>query len=330
MRGLLALAAILATFLVALSGLAVVAVLGAEPPIRIGIISRPGHELLSLAEEKAYFAKEGAPVRIVEFPSLLDARRAYERNQIDGLAATLVELAQLRGSRSRRPVAISVLDVSEGGDALFVRQEISDIASLRGRRVGLELETSAELVLARALATAGLELDDVSLVPLHADEAPRALADGEVDAIVAAPPMAVAVERIGGARVLYSSASMPLEVADLLMLDERVLESRPSHADAILRALGRSVELTERAPTIAHRLMGRPEKLSAQGMREALERGYRLPGPAEQARLLAPGGPLDHELRRIAPRLRRSEEGVREGALDGSLTPDVVGRAARG
>ncbi len=307
---------------------------GAPPAIRIGITSRPPHELLLLAAERKLFEREGAPVQLLEFPSVVDARRAYERNQIDGLVGTLVELTHLQAERERRPVAFAVVGVSTGADVLLAHSGVGSIADLRGRRVGLELDTSAELVLARALASAGLGPGDVQRVHVQPENAPGALARREVDAIVAHPPASVLAEQEGAVHLLFSSASMPGEIPDLLLIDPALLGERTGEAAGILRAIERAVHRTRGSASAAHRLyqlMGRSEGLSAGEMREAFEGGFTLPAPAEQATLLAPGGPLARELRRVAQALQRlGGERAFAAPDDRSLTPTVAERAARG
>lgn len=324
------LVAVLGLALATLLGVALSGVGDAPAPIRIGVASRPGLELLQLAQEKNLFAREGASVRLVEFPCVKDARRAYERGQIDGLAGTLVELALLRSAGSRPPVGFLLIDNSRGGDALLARPGIPDLSSLRGRRIALEPETAGSLLLARALASADLGPGDVVRVPLDHQDAARALADGDVDAVVSHPPYSVAIERHDEGRVLFSSAQMPAEIVDLLMIDPAVLDARPKEAAGIVRALGRAVRRTEVRPADAYRLMGRAEGLSSGEMREALESGFELVPIASQAALLAPGGPLERTLESVGRALRASGEMSEEARAGAALTPAVVESAARG
>ena len=60
-------------------------------PLRIGINAWPGYEFLYLAQEKGFFREAGVEVQLIEFNSLSDVRRSFERNQIDGFAGTMVE-----------------------------------------------------------------------------------------------------------------------------------------------------------------------------------------------------------------------------------------------
>ena len=61
-----------------------------QPPVRIGINFWPGYEFLYLAEKQGFFKQEGVPVELIQFSSMGDARRAFERGQVDAMAVTLI------------------------------------------------------------------------------------------------------------------------------------------------------------------------------------------------------------------------------------------------
>ncbi len=51
------------------------------PTLRVGLNPWPGYEVLFIAEHVDYFRDEGVAVRLIEFTSLSDCRRAYERDR---------------------------------------------------------------------------------------------------------------------------------------------------------------------------------------------------------------------------------------------------------
>ena len=60
--------------------------------LRVGINPWPGYEFLYLAQEKGFYRDAGLDVRLVEFSSLADTRRAYERGQINAIGTTVIEV----------------------------------------------------------------------------------------------------------------------------------------------------------------------------------------------------------------------------------------------
>ena len=112
-----------------------------EPPaaLRVGINSWPGYEFIFLAQEKGYFRDEHLNVRLVEFSSLSDCRRAYERGQIDAMGTTVVEVLMTRDQSSRSPQIVRICDYSNGADVILAQSAITNGAGLRGARIGVEL-----------------------------------------------------------------------------------------------------------------------------------------------------------------------------------------------
>src|SRR5947199_7424699 len=123
-----------------------------EMPLRIGINPRPGNEFLFLAQEKGFFAAQGVDVRLIEYSSLGDVRRAFDRGQLDGMTGTVVELLQSREGTRRAPRAFMATGVSNGADVIVARGEIASVAALAGKRVAAEGEAPGLFMLARALA----------------------------------------------------------------------------------------------------------------------------------------------------------------------------------
>lgn len=122
-----------------------------KPPLRIAINPWPGYEFLYLAEQQQLFKAQGVEVQILQFDSLNDARRAYERGQADGFGGTLVEVLMAREQSPRHPQVVHVSDYSNGGDLLIARPGIDSVQQLVGRRVAVEPGTLNTLVLSRAL-----------------------------------------------------------------------------------------------------------------------------------------------------------------------------------
>ena len=189
----------------------------AVPDLRIGLSPWPGYELLYLAQEKQLLDERDGPIRVIEHTSINDARRAYSRGQIDAFAGTLVELLLAHDQGPRTPVAFLAVDVSNGADVLIARSPIESPAGLRGKRVGVEPESLGILLLSRALERAGLGLSDVTLHWTDGAAIADAFRRSEIDAVVTYPPHALPILEAGG-RTIFSSADIPGEIVDVIMI----------------------------------------------------------------------------------------------------------------
>lgn len=264
----------------------------AAEPLMIGVNSWPGYEFARLAREKGFYEAEGVKVRLVEFHSLAETRRAYERVQLDGMFSTIIEVLQVNQSRTRQPVVTMVTDYSDGADQVLARSDIKSIRGLRGARVGLEIGSLNVYLLARALETARLGLGDVTLINLPQNELLAAYKKGEIDAAVTYPPVSIELEKALKARRLFTSAEIPGEVLDVLSFEASVLASRGAEVRAVLRAYARAQKFAKDHPDEAFPIMAAQEGITTEEFAGALRSGIRLVTGEEQERYFAQGSPL--------------------------------------
>ena len=118
--------------------------------LRVGLNPWPAYEFLYLAQEKGFYRAEGIEVRLVEFNSLSDARRAYERGQINVLASTVIEVLQARDNSPRSPQIVQVVDYHRA--IAYTRQNPADAHRIMAEREGLTPEEF------RAALTGGIQL----------------------------------------------------------------------------------------------------------------------------------------------------------------------------
>jgi NitT/TauT family transport system substrate-binding protein len=278
------------------------------PPLRIGINAWPGYEFLYLAQEKGFYRDAGVDVRLVEFNSLADARRAYERGQIDGLGATVIEVLQAREQPGRDLQVVAVVDYSDGADVVLARPEFTAPATLRGARIGVELGSLGVYVLVRALEHQQLSLADVKMVSLDQSAMEHAFAVGELDAVVTYPPVSLSLLKDGKAKPIFTSAQIPGEVVDVIAIDETVAQIRTDQVTRLLGAFQRAVAYTATNTTEAHRIMAAREGLSPADFAAALSDGIRLVEVARQAEFLRPGGTLTAVVDRVDQIMRASKQ----------------------
>jgi NitT/TauT family transport system substrate-binding protein len=266
-----------------------------RPPaaaLRIGINAWPGHEFLYLAQEKGFYRAEGVEVQIIEFSSLSDCRRAYERGQVDAMAATMVEVLQAREQSTRSPQVVRVVDYSNGADVILARPGINSCAELKGKRIGVELASLGVYVLARGLEMGGLSLADVETVSMDQMAMEEAMRKGELDAIVTYPPASVKLLRDTPAITVFSTADIPGEVVDVIAVEAGINAQRPEDVAKLLRAFDRAISYTAQNPTDAHRIMAKREGITPEEFAEALTKGVKLLTVADQEAYLTPGGKI--------------------------------------
>jgi NitT/TauT family transport system substrate-binding protein len=272
-----------------------------EPePLRIGISDWPPFEFLHLAREKGFFEEEGVQVRLIEFASMSDARRAFEHRQIDGGLFSIFETLHVRANSVRGLKVPLVIDFSDGADAILARPGIADIGALRGKRLGIDLGALGVYVADRALNLHGLSLDDVTVVSVEDIDMLHYLEEDRVDAVVNYPPTRTNIESKGLARAIFTSRQIPGEIVDVLALDETVIEERSADVARLIRAFYRAVDYARAHPDEAYAIMAKREHLEVADFRAALESGITLVPLADQERFLAKGSPFTRTVAEIA------------------------------
>lgn len=285
--------------LVAISGLLFL-LLGCAPapppPLRLAVNPWIGYDPFVLARERGLL---DARLKIVEVASNSDSQRLFANGLIEAVALTLDEALRLADAGVPLEI-IAVLDVSEGADAVLARPDIDRLDKLKGHRIGVETGAVGSLMLARLLAAAGLEEDEVTVVPVEASQQVGMMRNGRIDAVVTFEPMKSQLLR-QGYRVVFDSRALSGEIIDVLAV-------RPGIERAPLLAAWREgLAALERDRLAAAQTLARGVDLSAEEYRQALS-GLRffttetsaqwLEGGAA-ARLAAQAQPVVAELLRL-------------------------------
>lgn len=192
--------------------------------------------------------------------------------------ATNSETQALRGAVAH-PDLRFIFTVAECPYRIVARRSagVSTLADLRGKRVGTQLESSAEFFLDAMLRTAGLTAQDVVLVPFMAKTdapvsmLPEALRSGKIDAVALWEPQVERAKRlIGSDAVEFYDPEVYTEKFNLCTtqanLGDPVMRQRIVAFVAALIAAARQLK-TE--PEAGWRLVAKTAKLDVETVRDA-------------------------------------------------------------
>jgi NitT/TauT family transport system substrate-binding protein len=197
------------------------------PVLRIGISAYSGREYFILAYKQGFFEKAGMHVKIVEFGSLEDAQQAFEWHQIDGIVCSLVDamvIHQKAGVENPKIVLISSFHRPEFACHLMTKTNIRKLSEVRGKKIGVEINSFGGYVLAKALASEGLTLSDVNIVPMDPTAAFTFLTHERVDGVVTYPPFSKPLKERMAIHSLYSTAHWPKEMQlNVLLMSSKAL-----------------------------------------------------------------------------------------------------------
>ena len=172
----------------------------------------------------------------------------------DADAATNAETQALLRSTANPNLRI-VLTVAECYYRIVARRSagITQLANLRGKRIGTSLSTSAHYYFVKMVRTAGLAESDVTAVPVPLPDMPAALKRGDVDAISIWEPQAQNSEQaLGNDAVVFQDRSVYRELFNLNTTADVLAD--PARRRALVGAVARMIEgseqITSRPPGV--------------------------------------------------------------------------------
>lgn len=204
----------------------------AHAEVKVGLSDWPGWVAWYIADQKGFFKKYGAKVKLVWFANYTDSIAALSAGQLDANSQTWSD-TMTPLAKGVPLKAILVNDNSAGNDALMVGPKIKSFADLKGKSVALEQFSISHFVLANALAKNGLGIKDVKIVNLSAGDAASAFMSGRVDAAVVWNPWVSKIETSGKGRALFTSKDMPGLVPDLLVAHSKALGDKTKRAELV-------------------------------------------------------------------------------------------------
>ncbi len=236
--------------------------------MKMGIEPWLGYGLWHIAAQDKLFKKEGfEKVDVVNFAEDKDINAALASGQID--VANIATHTAMGMISAGLPIkVIMLLDQSETADALIVSKDIKSLEDLKGKRVAYEEGTTSDILLHSALSSIGLTTKDVVPVPMPASNAGSALIAGQVPvAVTYEPYLTVAKNNDSSIKMLYSGASDPGLISDVLVVRQSVIDEHPEQISGLIKVWADSLNEynsdTKRGREIISKAVGAsPEELS--------------------------------------------------------------------
>lgn len=203
--------------------------------IKIGANTFVGYGLLYLAQEKGYFKQQDLTVDLVSTEDKPSTAAAVVRGDLDGWVSTVDTFifydAEKLGLKQ-------VLDISQsyGAEGILATKDITDVAQLKGRKIGVEEGSPAYFLLLNALKDAGLKPSDISVVNMKGSDAGAAFIAGQIDVAATWDPWLAQASKRAGGHVLYSTKQKPGLIADTLALRTDFIAQHPQAVTGFINA----------------------------------------------------------------------------------------------
>ncbi len=239
-----------------LAASAMLAAAPAHAEVKVGVSDWPGWVAWYVAEQKGFFKKHGADVKLVWFANYTDSISALSAGQLDANSQTWSDtMGPLAKGLPLK--AILVNDNSAGNDALVVSPKIKSFKDLKGKSVALEQFSVSHFVLVNALAKHGMKVGDVKLVNLAAGDAAAAFMGGRVDAAVVWNPWIHQIESSGKGKALFTSKDLPGLIPDLLVAQDKAIKAKRKDLVGMIKAWFDTVAFIQAKPDEAAAIMSK-------------------------------------------------------------------------
>ncbi|BCY07668.1 glycine betaine ABC transporter substrate-binding protein [Actinoplanes sp. L3-i22] len=172
-----------------------------------------------------------------------------------------------------------VLDVAGDNEALVARNGsgVTDVASLKGKKVGTPFASTAHYSLLAALNQAGLKETDLTIVDLEPQDIQAAWTRGDLDAAYTWLPSLDELKKTG--KVLISSkqlATAGKPTLDLGVVSTAFAGAHPEAVDAWRKVEAQALDLIANDPAAASKAVGAELNLSADDALNQLKQGVFL------------------------------------------------------
>ncbi|MBI5035374.1 MAG: NrtA/SsuA/CpmA family ABC transporter substrate-binding protein [Chloroflexi bacterium] len=212
---------------------------GKLEPITIGMESTAVNALIYIAAEQNYFAQNGLNVTLKEYPSGLAAVNGMLKNEVD--LATAAEFVLVGKAFAQEDIrALTSIDRFQHISLIGRRDRgIDQVSDLKGKKIGVPLQTAAEFYLGRFLDLNGMNIQQVTLVNVSPPDSVNALVNATVDAVIVWQPNVRAIEdRLGNGLIKWKAQKEQFAYCTLMSTDKWI----SGHLELVKRFLNALIQ----------------------------------------------------------------------------------------
>ncbi len=227
----------------------------AQEKVVLGMSGWTGFQPLKLAELAGIFKKNGVDMEIRFIPPV--QRSAALAAGALNAAATTVDQHIVWTSAGIPTVQVALIDKSNGGDGVAVRNNLNSIKDLKGKTVAVDGPgTVQHFMLSYILEKNGLTIQDVIRVTMGAQPAAQSFVTGSHDAAVTYEPYLSSVRaKPDAGKILVTSKDYPV-VIDVLVFRKDYIEKNPKIVKATVDSFFEALDMIKREPARAYEMMG--------------------------------------------------------------------------
>jgi NitT/TauT family transport system substrate-binding protein len=243
------------TLTLACTALATASSVAQAGTLSIGHTTWVGYGTLYLARDLGYFKEQGLDLQLTTMEESSLYMAAQASGQLSGSASTIDEILKYRPQFCFK--AVAALDDSFGGDGVLVGKQVNSLQELKGQAVAVNEGSVSQFWLAYLLKQNGMQMSDLNIQNMTADDAATAFIAGRIPAAVTWEPHLSLVRQKGQGKVLIDSTQTPGIIVDVVALNCDVIDKQPADVKALVNGLYRAVQYTKEHPQAAYAIMAK-------------------------------------------------------------------------
>jgi len=167
---------------------------------------------LTIADQLGFFRDEGLDVQITDHAESGAAAQALMAGAVDICSDSFEKIVNLQSKNQILKAFVLQSRTPQIAFGLSTRNlpSAASVADLRGKKVGvMAIDSSACLMTNLLLAKAGLQIQDVSLIPVGSSGAAfSAIRSGQIDALCSSDPAMTMLEQKGDVKIISDARSL--------------------------------------------------------------------------------------------------------------------------
>jgi NitT/TauT family transport system substrate-binding protein len=184
---------------------------------------------------KKWADKYGITIDVVQINDYVESINQYTAGKYDGCTMTNMDALTIPAAGGVDSTALIVGDFSNGNDGVVLKGKTS-LKDIKGQSVNLVELSVSHYLLARGLESVGLSEKDLKVVNTSDADIVAAYALPEVKAVVTWNPLLAEVESMPKSTKVFTSAQIPGEIIDLMVVNTDVLKANPAFGKALTGA----------------------------------------------------------------------------------------------
>ncbi|WP_051912762.1 putative urea ABC transporter substrate-binding protein [Halomonas sp. TG39a] len=256
----------------------------------------------------------GISIDVVQVNDYVESINQFTSGNVDGCAMTNMDALTIPAASGVDSTALIINDYSNGNDGIVLKGS-DDLADIEGREVNLVQFSVSHYFLARALQSVGLTERDIETVNTSDADIVGLFSSDTTEAVAAWNPQLSAIAEMPDSNVVYTSAEIPGEILDMMVVNTQTLADNPELGHALVGAWYEVMDLIEADDENALSIMADAAGTDVEGYRNQLDATYLYTDPAEAIELME------------NPELLDTMERVAEFSFEHGLLGDIAPNA---